>query len=63
MNYIRRLSTIASALGEQRTQNELIPFLSKNNDDDDDVLLSMADELGDFIPYVGGSVDSFASTS
>lgn len=54
LNSIRRLSTIARALGEDRTRRELIPFLSENNDDDDEVLLAMADELGGFIPHVGG---------
>jgi serine/threonine-protein phosphatase 2A regulatory subunit A len=54
LNSIRRLPTIARALGEERTRKELIPFLSENNDDDDEVLLAMADELGGFIPYVGG---------
>ncbi|CAL9248666.1 unnamed protein product [Arabidopsis halleri] len=49
LNSIRRLSTIARALGEERTRKELIPFL-----DDDEVLLAMAEELGVFIPYVGG---------
>ena len=54
LNSIRRLSTIARALGEERTRKELIPFLSENNDDDDEVLLAMAEELGVFIPFVGG---------
>lgn len=54
LNSIRRLSTIARALGEDRTRKELIPFLSENNDDDDEVLLAMADELGSLVPYVGG---------
>lgn len=54
LNSIRRLSTIARALGEERTRKELIPFLSENNDDDDEVLLAMAEELGVFITYVGG---------
>jgi len=54
LNSIRRLSTIARALGEERTRKELIPFLNENNDDDDEVLLAMAEELGVFIPYVGG---------
>ena len=54
LNSIRRLNTIARALGEERTRKELIPFLSENNDDDDEVLLAMAEELGVFIPYVGG---------
>jgi len=54
LNSIRRLSTIARALGEERTRKELIPFLSENNDDDDEVLLAMGEQLGIFIPYVGG---------
>ncbi|KAK9265514.1 hypothetical protein L1049_021555 [Liquidambar formosana] len=54
LNSIRRLSTIARVLGEERSRKELIPFLSENNDDDDEVLLAMAEELGVFIPYVGG---------
>lgn len=53
LNSIRRLSTIARALGEERSRKELIPFLVQNNDDDDEVLLAMAEELGNFIPYVG----------
>ena len=54
LNSIRRLSTIARALGEERTRKELIPFLSENNDDDDEALLALAEELGVFIPFVGG---------
>jgi len=48
------LSTIALALGEERTRSELIPFLTESNDDEDEVLLAMAEELGKFVPYVGG---------
>lgn len=51
---IRRLSTIALALGEQRTRDELIPFLQDQLDDEDEVLLVLAEELGDFAEYVGG---------
>lgn len=54
LNSVRRLSTIALALGEERTRSELIPFLSESNDDEDEVLLSLAEELGKFVPYVGG---------
>lgn len=54
LNSVRRLGTIAKALGEERTRRELIPFLNENNDDDDEVLLAMAEELGGFIPHVGG---------
>lgn len=80
------MGTIALALGEERTRNELIPFLTDSNDDEDEVgwgvshhshtaylsvspqaqppplvlfptaqvLLIMAEELGKFIPLVGG---------
>nr|VDD36825.1 unnamed protein product [Brassica oleracea] len=54
LNFICRLSTIARALGEERTRKELIHFLSENSDDDDEVLLAMAGELVVFIPFVGG---------
>ena len=51
---IKRLSTIALALGPQRTRDELIPFLQDQIDDEDEVLLVLADELGNFHEYVGG---------
>merc|ERR1711865_19074 len=54
LNSIKRLGTIALALGEERTRSELIPFLHENTDDEDEVLLAMAEELGEFVPYVGG---------
>ena len=54
LNSVRRLSTIALALGEERTRNELIPFISESNDDEDEVLLALAEELGSFLPLVGG---------
>ena len=55
LNAIRRLSTIALALGPERTRKELIPFLSESVDDEDEILLALAEELGDFITYMGGS--------
>lgn len=55
LNSIRRLSTIALALGDARTRTELIPFLTDALDDEDEVLLAIATELGNFIPLVGGS--------
>jgi len=60
LNSIRRLSTIAVALGAERTRNELIPFLNESIDDEDEVLMALADELGNFAEYVGGP--AFAST-
>ncbi|KAG5519369.1 hypothetical protein PMAC_001995 [Pneumocystis sp. 'macacae'] len=54
LNAIRRLSTIALALGQERTRNELIPFLDESIDDDDEVLSALAEELGNFVQYIGG---------
>lgn len=54
LSSIRRLSTIALALGPQRTREELIPFLQDQLDDEDEVLLVLAEELGGFADYVGG---------
>lgn len=53
INSIKRLGTIARALGEERTRNELLPFLTDSNDDDEEALLAIAEQLGDFLPYVG----------
>ncbi|KAH6589739.1 hypothetical protein BASA50_009832 [Batrachochytrium salamandrivorans] len=54
LNAIRRLSTIALALGAERTRDELIPFLDESVDDEDEILLALAEELGGFVDYVGG---------
>jgi serine/threonine-protein phosphatase 2A regulatory subunit A len=54
LNSVRRLKTIALALGEERTRKELLPFLQECKDDEDEVLQAIAEELGDFVPYVGG---------
>ena len=37
LNSIRKLSTIALALGEERTRSELIPFLTDTIYDEDEV--------------------------
>lgn len=55
LNSISRLGTIAAALGEDRTRSELVPFLNENIDDEDEVLLAEAEQLGLFVPYVGGA--------
>ncbi|KAK5046756.1 Polyamine N-acetyltransferase 1 [Exophiala bonariae] len=54
LNAIHRLSTIALALGPDRTRDELIPFLDDSVEDEDEVLTALAEELGNFIEYVGG---------
>ncbi|XP_065189839.1 serine/threonine-protein phosphatase 2A 65 kDa regulatory subunit A alpha isoform-like [Sycon ciliatum] len=54
LNSIKRLSTISLALGEERTRKELIPFVSDLMDDEDEVLCALAEQLGNFLPLVGG---------
>lgn len=54
MNSIKKLSTIALALGVERTRTELIPFLTETIYDEDEVLLALAEQLGQFITLVGG---------
>ncbi|KAI9444893.1 ARM repeat-containing protein [Lactarius indigo] len=55
LNAIRRVSTIALALGPDRAREELIPFLQDSVDDEDEILLALADELGkSFEEYIGG---------
>ena len=54
LNSIKKLSTIALALGVDRTRNELIPFLTDTVDDEDEVLWALAEQLGNFMHLVGG---------
>lgn len=68
LNSIRKLSTIALALGVERTRKELIQFLTGMRNlpqfsqkcfldtiyDEDEVLLALAEQLGNFTPLVGG---------
>lgn len=54
MNSIKKLSTIALALGIERTKSELIPFLTDTIYDEDEVLLALAEQLANFTPLVGG---------
>lgn len=48
LNSIKKLSTIALALGEERTRTELVPFLTETIYDEDEVLLALAEQLGNF---------------
>ncbi|QDZ19227.1 ARM repeat domain-containing protein [Chloropicon primus] len=54
LNSLRRLTIIAKALGPERTREELIPFLSESTEDEDEALTVLAEELGNFVPVVGG---------
>lgn len=51
---VKKLPTIALALGAERTRTELIPFLAETVEEEDEVLWSFADQLGNFVPLVGG---------
>jgi serine/threonine-protein phosphatase 2A regulatory subunit A len=56
LNAIHRISTIALALGPQRSRDELVPFIQESLDDDDEVLLAIAEELGRGLEeYLGGA--------
>ena len=56
INAMKRLSTIALALGYEKTRVDLMQFLegsfiliSDSLDEEDEVLLAMAEELGQFV--------------
>ncbi|KAL6942042.1 hypothetical protein ACO0QE_003206 [Hanseniaspora vineae] len=52
---MKKLDTIAIALGPERTREELIPFLTEvAQDDEDEVFAVLAEMLGSFVPLVGG---------
>lgn len=59
INSIKRLQTIALALGDSRTRTELIPFLTDSLDDEDEVLLACAEQLAFFVPLVGGGAHAY----
>ena len=48
------MTTIATALGPERTRGELIPFLTDSNEDEDECLLAKAEEMTNLITKVGG---------
>lgn len=54
LNATKRIKIIAAALGPERTRVELLPFLTETIDDEDEVLLTLAEELGDYIDEIGG---------
>lgn len=52
---IKRLGTIALALGPARSRSELLPFLLEySNKDNDEALTAIASQLGDFAEVIGG---------
>mmetsp|Transcript_4065 Transcript_4065/g.5839 ORF Transcript_4065/g.5839 Transcript_4065/m.5839 type:complete len:619 (-) Transcript_4065:477-2333(-) len=55
LNSMRKLNTIAGALGPERTIRELVPYLSEFVDDEDDILVVLSEQLGELQGCVGGS--------
>lgn len=51
---IRRISTIALALGAQKARDFLVPLLDDTIDNEDEVLVALGEELGRFVDYIGG---------
>jgi hypothetical protein len=49
-----RLEAVAAALGEERTRDELLPFITDGLDDEDEVLVAIASSLGKLLDHVGG---------
>lgn len=52
---LKKIQVVAAALGQQRTRDELIPFVTDPQEDDDELLLVLAEQLGELLPFVGGS--------
>jgi serine/threonine-protein phosphatase 2A regulatory subunit A len=51
---VRNLSTIAIALGPERTRSELLPYMLELMDDDDEVLVVLAETLPSMLEFAGG---------
>lgn len=51
----KKLTTIALALGPERTRDEFIPFLADSIYDEDEILCELSDQLVKFVPLVGGA--------
>jgi serine/threonine-protein phosphatase 2A regulatory subunit A len=51
---VKNLSTIAIALGPERTRSELLPYVLELLDDDDEVLVALAETLSTMLEYAGG---------
>jgi serine/threonine-protein phosphatase 2A regulatory subunit A len=50
-----KIEIVAKTLGDERTREELLPFLTEGVDDEDEVLAVIAISLGKLVPYVGGA--------
>lgn len=57
---MRRLPTIALALGPERTRKELLPFLLCSLDEEDEVLAALGEQLLGLVEPVGGAAQVHA---
>ena len=56
---IKSLGSISTALGQERTRNELLPYIMDIMDDEEEVLLALAGVLdGSFLDFIGGPLFS-----
>ena len=51
---MKSLSTVAVALGSERTRLELLPYINELMDDDEEVLLTLAETLPTLLDVSGG---------
>ena len=54
INSVKNLSTVAIALGQERTRQELLPYILELMDDDEEVLMALAEILPTLLDYAGG---------
>jgi serine/threonine-protein phosphatase 2A regulatory subunit A len=54
---VKNLQTISIALGQERTRNELLPYIMDLMDDEEQVLAHLADTLdGSYLEFIGGNL-------
>jgi len=56
---VQKLNSIASALGPDRTKNELLPYIMDLMDDEEEVLIELSLVLnGKFLDHIGGPMSA-----
>ena len=51
---MKNLGTVAIALGQERTRQELLPYILELMDDEEEVLLTLAEILPSQLEFAGG---------
>lgn len=54
VNSVKNLTTVAVALGQERTRQELLPYILELMDDEEEVLVSLAEILPSQLDNAGG---------